>query len=224
MNDLVNAARQYLGCKYVWGSEGEILIDGMPTFDCSGLFYRASNDAGYCVKRLTAQGYYNSVGKEVEKTDRKRNDVLFFGTSKNNVTHIAICVDYDTMIESGGGGSANNKNNPGVGVRYNKIRSDLVAVKRITDSGSVTGGVWKMSFDVGLVKYGSKNNDVLLLQEILKARGYYSGNLDKDFGSGTLNALKKYQEERISAGADMGCGSVPDGECGEKTWSDLLAT
>lgn len=55
--------------------------------------------------------------------------------------------------------------------------------------------------------------DVLLLQEILKARGLYSGALDRAFGEQTRKALVAYQKSRKLAA---------DGICGPKTWSDLL--
>ena len=79
-------------------------------------------------------------------------------------------------------------------------------------------------FEVRVITLGAQGNDVLLLQEILKARGIYKGNLDKDFGSQTEAAAKEYQRQRIANGADMGCGKTPDGEIGEKTWADMLAT
>ena len=45
------------------------------------------------------------------------------------------------------------------------------------------------------MKVSSKGTSVLLLQEILKARGYYKGSLDKDFGRKTMDAVNKYQIE-----------------------------
>lgn len=69
------------------------------------------------------------------------------------------------------------------------------------------------------IKKGDKGNAVLLLQEILKARKQYDGELDKQFGSITEKAVIDYQTARIKMGADL--GSV-DGICGEKTWNDLL--
>lgn len=79
-------------------------------------------------------------------------------------------------------------------------------------------------FSVETVKKGSVNNSVLLLQEILKARGYYKGNLDKDFGNDTHKAVIAYQEDRIKAGAKIGgADGKPDAIVGSGTWRDLLA-
>lgn len=68
-------------------------------------------------------------------------------------------------------------------------------------------------FEVKLVKQGDKNTSTLLLQEILKARGLYKGDLDWIAGPDTITALKQYQKQR---------GLTVDGQCGPKTWKDLL--
>lgn len=66
---------------------------------------------------------------------------------------------------------------------------------------------------------GDKGNSVLLLQEILKARKQYDGELDKQFGPMTEKAVIAYQTARIEAGAKLG---KADGIVGPKTWEDLL--
>lgn len=212
-------AEVYLGVPYVWG--GESKDTGM---DCSGFVDRVLWDMGFSLPRLTAQGLYNKYkANAIKKVDCKKGDLLFFGTSTGNITHVAFYVCYDMMLESGGGGSANTSlANAGVGVRYREIRNDLVACVRM--NYGETEGKNSMTFDVGLIKYGSTGNDVLLAQEILKARGFYDGNLDRDFKEKTEKAAKEYQRQRIANGADMGCGKTPDGEIGEKTWADMLAT
>lgn len=70
------------------------------------------------------------------------------------------------------------------------------------------------------IKRGDKGNSVLLLQEILKARKQYDGELDKEFGPMTEKAVIAYQTARTDMGADIG---GIDGICGDKTWADLLA-
>lgn len=70
------------------------------------------------------------------------------------------------------------------------------------------------AFVVKQVKAGDRSVEVLLLQEILKARGYYAGGLDWNFGPQTSAALKKYQTER---------GLKIDGVAGPQTWRDLIA-
>ena len=212
---ILEAGSKYLGVPYVWGGEDR---RGM---DCSGFVYRTLRDVGFSISRLTAQMYYNTLGDHITLDKALPGDLLFFGTSKNHITHIAFNMDGTNMLESGGGGSSNGYSNPGEGVRIRKIRNDLVGVNRIVDGRTTSSGY---TFNTSLVKKGSKGIDVLLLQEILKARGYYGGELDSDFGEGLENALKYYQGLRIAMGADMGCGKIADGICGAKTWSDLLAT
>ncbi|QNM08056.1 peptidoglycan-binding protein [Wansuia hejianensis] len=64
------------------------------------------------------------------------------------------------------------------------------------------------------VKTGDQGVEVLLLQEILKARGYYKGGLDWSFGPQTEKAARKYQADR---------GLKVDGVAGPETWKDLIA-
>lgn len=211
---IIEAGSKYLGVPYVWGGED---TRGM---DCSGFVYRTLRDVGFSISRLTAQMYYNTLGTHTTLSNALPGDLLFFGTSTRNITHIAFNMDGVNMLESGGGGSNNGYNNPGEGVRIRKIRSDLVGVNKIVDGKTTSTGY---TFNTSLVKKGSTGIDVLLLQEIMKARGYYGGDLNSVFDEGLENALKYYQGLRIAMGADMGC-KTPDGICGAKTWSDLLAT
>lgn len=71
-------------------------------------------------------------------------------------------------------------------------------------------------------RVGDENTSVLLLQEVLKARGYYKGDLDRSFGKATMNAVNKYQVERMKQGKKLGNGKG-DGICGQDMWRDLIA-
>ena len=76
-------------------------------------------------------------------------------------------------------------------------------------------------FEPKLVKLGSEGTSVLLLQEILIARGFKGKNgkaltLSRKADANTIYALKQYQKSRNGV-------LVVDGECGEKTWKDLIA-
>lgn len=76
------------------------------------------------------------------------------------------------------------------------------------------------TYKLDTVGRGDKGNCVLLLQEILEARGLYKGGLDRNFGPATEKAVIDYQKARIEAGAKLG---EADGIVGPKTWDDLLA-
>lgn len=72
-------------------------------------------------------------------------------------------------------------------------------------------------FEVRQIGIGDTGNDVLLAEEILKARGYYDGQLDKVFGGQMDKATRKYQTDR-----NGGAGKV-DGVIGPKCWADMVA-
>lgn len=64
-----------------------------------------------------------------------------------------------------------------------------------------------------LVKNGSKGTFVYILQGVLCANGYYSGELDGNAGSITVAGIKAYQKAN---------GLTVDGECGANTWYSLF--
>ena len=77
-------------------------------------------------------------------------------------------------------------------------------------------------FEPKTCKAGDSNTSVLLLEEILKARGYYDGKLDRKFGKKLMIAVNKYQIERMKQGKKLGNGKG-DGICGQDMWRDLIA-
>ena len=79
----------------------------------------------------------------------------------------------------------------------------------------------KYMFNPETVKVGDKNTSVLLLQEILRARGFKGKNgkalkLTWTADANTIYALKAYQESRKEV-------LEVDGICGPATWKDLIA-
>lgn len=210
-NDIIEHGLEYLGVPYVWG--GETPKGGM---DCSGFVYRVLRDCGMKVPRLTAQGYYDSaLSYSVHTT--KNGDLLFFGKSKSNITHIGFYYN-GKLLESGGGDSScYDLAHAGIGVRVRSIRSDLVAIKRmsgIDGSNNIQkGGNFYVEFP--LIKRNQKNMFVGLAQRLLAQRGYYKDRIDNSYGTNTYNAVKKFQTDNPL------CGSA-DGECGVKTWPVLL--
>ena len=93
-------------------------------------------------------------------------------------------------------------------------------------SGAKAESVKKVSentyqFKPETVKAGDKNTSVLLLQEILRARGFKGKNgktlkLTWSADTNTIYALKAYQESRKEV-------LEVDGICGPATWKDLIA-
>lgn len=81
-------------------------------------------------------------------------------------------------------------------------------------------------FEMKTVQKGENGNHVLLVQEILLARGFKGKNgqelnLDKDCGANTVYAIKQYQKARDKVNPGI-CGSV-DGIAGPKTLQDMIA-
>lgn len=63
-----------------------------------------------------------------------------------------------------------------------------------------------------ILRQGSKGNAVIELQQILQAKGFYSGKVDGDFGAGTANAVLKFQRAN---------GLTADAIVGANTWKIL---
>ena len=95
-------------------------------------------------------------------------------------------------------------------------------------AGSTTpensGGIYM--FGCKTVQNGENGTHVLLVQEILKARGYKGKDgkeltLDRECGTNTVYAIKNYQKDREKVDPGI-CGGV-DGVAGEKTLKDMIA-
>lgn len=81
-------------------------------------------------------------------------------------------------------------------------------------------------FGCKTVQNGENGTHVLLVQEILKARGYKGKDgkeltLDRECGTNTVYAIKNYQKDREKVDPGI-CGGV-DGVAGEKTLKDMIA-
>lgn len=96
---------------------------------------------------------------------------------------------------------------------------DYSLVASSTETTNTEGGSYM--FTPETVKAGDKNTSVLLLQEILRARGFKGKTgkalkLTRKADANTIYALKAYQESRKEV-------LVVDGVCGPATWKDLIA-
>lgn len=90
-------------------------------------------------------------------------------------------------------------------------------VQKPVDKNQATAKEGAYMFTVRQIGLGDHGNDVLLAEEILMARGYYKGQLDKVFGGQMDAATRKYQKDR-----NGGAGQV-DGIIGPKCWADMVA-
>lgn len=64
-----------------------------------------------------------------------------------------------------------------------------------------------------LIRLGSVGTLTYIAQFILAAKGYYTGKMDADYGSGTYNAVVKFQKDK---------GLEADGIIGSDTWYALF--
>lgn len=101
--------------------------------------------------------------------------------------------------------------NKGPTIKSIDYRSDMTQCRRYFEDGSSSA---YYTFNPAQISAGDNGVAVLLLQEILTARGYNTGGLDWSFGGLTDTALRAYQKsQNLSA----------DGICGPSTWNSLLA-
>ncbi len=99
------------------------------------------------------------------------------------------------------------------------VEKTAAYMKGTSGNTSTTKGAYM--FTPETVKAGDKNTSVLLLQEILRARGFKGKNgktlkLTWSADTNTIYALKAYQESRKEV-------LEVDGICGPATWKDLIA-
>lgn len=98
---------RHCGLPYIWG--GESPTEGA---DCSGYVEIVLKQFGLDPDgRQTAQAYYNHFskpqnGKVVKRDEVKLGTLIFFGKSTKQITHIAIGLTSQRMVESAGGGSS----------------------------------------------------------------------------------------------------------------------
>nr|DAH65004.1 MAG TPA: PlyB like endolysin [Caudoviricetes sp.] len=181
-----------------------------------------------------------NCGFEIAARNQTAHSQMQKGDLELNVTHhVAMAIDRDNIVHARSSeGTTDTKDNSGNEIRTqpwylyshgwtHRLRFtgngiDFTALTTDTNKPAVkpttpTGG--KYMFEPKTVKAGDKNTSVLLLQEILKSRGFKGKNkkeldLDREAGDNTIYALKQYQKSR---------GLDADGVCGSVTWKDLIA-
>lgn len=181
-----------------------------------------------------------NCGFEIVARNQTAHSQMQKGDLELNVTHhVAMAIDRDNIVHARSSeGTTDTKDNSGNEIRTqpwylyshgwtHRLRFtgngiDFTALTTDTNKPAVkptTPTEGKYMFEPKTVKAGDKNTSVLLLQEILKSRGFKGKNkkdldLDWEAGDNTIYALKQYQKSR---GLDV------DGVCGSATWKDLIA-
>ncbi|MEU6572570.1 bifunctional lytic transglycosylase/C40 family peptidase [Streptomyces sp. NPDC046805] len=119
-------ARAQLGTPYVWGGDGP--ADG--GFDCSGLTQAAYHSAGINIPRI-AQAQYDANPRLPKGTPLAPGDLLFFGTSPRNITHVVLYT---------GNGQAIDAPHPGAVVRQGPARTNSPSFQGATRPSVGEGG------------------------------------------------------------------------------------
>lgn len=218
---------------YRWGEKGD--------YDCSSAVIQACQNAGIPVKTggatYTGNMYrvflacgFADVTKSVNLVTGaglQRGDILL-----NHVHHVAMHCGNGKEVEA----SINEKGTATGGKPGDQTGREFLirpyrnypwnAVLRHKEAKATTNTGGNYMFDIKTVQKGENGNHVLLVQEILKARGFKGKNgqelsLDKDCGANTVYAIKQYQKARDKANPGI-CGNV-DGIAGPKTLQDMIA-
>lgn len=105
----------------------------------------------------------------------------------------------------------------GKGIDFSGLTGTTTTKPATTPTTNITGG--KYMFEPKTVKSGSTGTSVLLLQEILIARGFKGKDgkvldLDRKAGTNTIYALNQYKKSRKM---------TQNGICDAATWKDLIA-
>lgn len=125
---MVSYALNFIGINYKWGGNNP-----MSGLDCSGLLCEVLRSVGFITSAdYTAQELYGLCSKIGTHSIIEKGSCLFFGSSIYNITHCALAITKDHMIEAGGGDSTTVdlnsaiKKNAFVRIRPIKNRKDFI--------------------------------------------------------------------------------------------------
>ncbi len=90
---VAKTAERFVGIPYKWG--GNNVVEGM---DCSGFVRAVYNLCGVNLPRTAREQFTH--GEEVKKGDIYYGDLVFFGSSRSNITHVGIYVGSGTMVHA----------------------------------------------------------------------------------------------------------------------------
>ncbi|HJV65131.1 MAG TPA: NlpC/P60 family protein [Geomonas sp.] len=86
-------AERFVGIPYRWG--GDTVVDGM---DCSGFVRAVYNLCGVNIPRTSREQY--RVGDVVGREELKDGDLVFFGASADEITHVGIFVGNGRFVHA----------------------------------------------------------------------------------------------------------------------------
>ena len=187
-----------------------------------------------------------NCGFEVVARNQTAHAQMQKGDLELNVTrHVAMAIDRDNIVHARSSEGTTNtvddsgneiRTQPwylyshgwthrlrftGKGIDFSGLAGTTTSKTETTTKSNTTQTKGEYMFNPETVKAGDKNTSVLLLQEILRARGFKGKNgkalkLTWTADANTICALRAYQESRKEV-------LEVDGICGPATWKDLIA-
>jgi cell wall-associated NlpC family hydrolase len=128
-----------LNTPYRWGGD-----DPIYGWDCSGAVIEVLKAGGWLPPHIdmTAQGLFSRFEKfpRYRPENSEFLDLVFFGRSEDNITHVAISLGCGLLWEAGGGTSRTRSlaaaadRNAYIRIRPINRRTDLVSIIRFADS------------------------------------------------------------------------------------------
>lgn len=179
---------------------------GKRVADCSGLFVWAYREKGAYIyhgsntiwkKHLSAKGKVKN-GKKEDGTELLPGTAVFLHRKADDCRHhIGLYIGVGVVIEA-------------KGTKYGVVTSNI---SKWDEWGELSAVIYREGDEskMDTVRKGCKGEDVLRMQNCLKARGYKC-EADGAFGAETLAELKAFQTE---------AGLSADGVCGPLTWAAL---
>lgn len=89
----------------------------------------------------------------------------------------------------------------------------------IDDGNKISDELKEVTYKLKTLRKGSTGNDVTIFEAIMKKMGYYTGEIDKKFGSGCVAACNAFQKDY----PECGTNGEPDGTFGPKCWEKALS-
>lgn len=89
----------------------------------------------------------------------------------------------------------------------------------VEGNSRTTSSIMQEVYKLKTLKKGSTGNDVTIFESIMIKMGYYTGEIDTEFGSGCVSACNKFQEKY----PECGTNGEPDGQWGPKCWKKALS-